>query len=63
MTRKDLDKLRWLLVAFDSQAQKNFRLADSTMEEESEAHERVGRAFNSCAELLSNFIELEEVEQ
>jgi hypothetical protein len=60
MTREDLNKLRSLLVAFDSQAQKNFRLADSTMDEESEAYEKAGR---SCAELLSNFIELEGEEQ
>lgn len=56
MTREQLNKLRGLAVAFDVQAQKNFLRADATMDEESEACERVARAFNSCAVLLDHFI-------
>lgn len=63
MTREQLNKLRGLLIAFDLQAQKNFLRADATTDEESDACERVAWAFNSCAELLSNFIESEGAEQ
>lgn len=56
MTRKELKKLRALLEDFDVKARKNFLRADATMDEESDACERVGWAFNYCACALDRFI-------
>lgn len=55
MTRKELKKLRALIEDFDVKARKNYLRADATMDEGSDACERVGWAFNYCASALEVF--------
>lgn len=63
MTREQLLKLRAMVCAFEYQAQIKFSRADSTMDEESEAYEKAGRAYRRCSRMLERTLSEMESEQ
>jgi hypothetical protein len=56
VTREQLNELRSLVCAFAYRAQTTLIQSDATTDEESEALEKEGRAYQWCAGVLAKFV-------